>query len=61
MGQDADRFAAELIMPHSFLLRAFGNDLIDIDDSELVTRLAREFKVSTDAMKIRMTNLFAFL
>jgi Zn-dependent peptidase ImmA (M78 family) len=57
----ANQFAAELIMPHAFLLRALGNDMIDIDDTELVTRLAREFKVSADAMKIRMTNLFASL
>lgn len=55
----ANQFAAELIMPHAFLLQALGNNAIDIDDTELVTRLAREFKVSTDAMKIRMTNLFA--
>jgi Zn-dependent peptidase ImmA (M78 family) len=58
---DANRFAAELTMPHAFLLRALGNDVIDIDDSDLVNRLAQEFKVSADAMKIRMTNLFGFL
>src|SRR5262249_47358672 len=45
----ANQFAADLIMPHAFLLHALGNDMIDIDDSELVTRLAREFKVSTEA------------
>jgi Zn-dependent peptidase ImmA (M78 family) len=55
----ANQFAAELIMPHAFLLQALGNDVVDVDDSELVMRLAREFKVSADAMKIRMTNLFA--
>jgi Zn-dependent peptidase ImmA (M78 family) len=54
----ANQFAAELIMPHAFLLQALGNDVIDIDDSELIMRLAQEFKVSADAMKIRMTNLF---
>jgi Zn-dependent peptidase ImmA (M78 family) len=56
---DANQFAAELLMPHAFLLRALGDDIVDIDDTELVTRLAREFKVSPDAMKIRMTNLFS--
>jgi Zn-dependent peptidase ImmA (M78 family) len=56
---DANRFAAELTMPHAFLLRALGNDVIDIDDSDLVNKLAKEFKVSADAMKLRMTNLFA--
>jgi Zn-dependent peptidase ImmA (M78 family) len=58
---DANRFAAELTMPYAFLLRALGNDVIDIDDSDLVNRLARDFKVSADAMKIRMTNLFGSL
>jgi Zn-dependent peptidase ImmA (M78 family) len=58
---EANRFAAEITMPHAFLLRALGNDVIDIDDSDLVNRLAQEFKISTDAMKIRMTNLFGFL
>jgi Zn-dependent peptidase ImmA (M78 family) len=56
----ANRFAAELIMPHSFLLKALGNQIVDIDDSELVDRLAREFKVSAEAMRIRVTDQFAF-
>jgi len=58
---EANQFAAELTMPHAFLLRALGNDVVDIDDTELVNRLAKEFKVSADAMQIRMTNLFASL
>jgi Zn-dependent peptidase ImmA (M78 family) len=58
---EANRFAAELTMPRVLLLRALGNDIIDIDDSDLVNRLARDFKMSGDAMKIRMTNLFGSL
>jgi Zn-dependent peptidase ImmA (M78 family) len=57
----ANRFAAELTMPRAFLLRALGNHSIDIDDSSLVNRLATEFKMSVDAMRIRMTNLFGSL
>jgi Zn-dependent peptidase ImmA (M78 family) len=57
----ANQFAAELLMPHAFLLRALGNDVIDIDDSALLNRLAQEFKMSTDAMKVRMSNLFGSL
>jgi len=57
----ANRFAAEITMPRVLLLNAIGNDVIDIDDSELVTNLAKEFKVSADAMKVRITNLFGSL
>jgi Zn-dependent peptidase ImmA (M78 family) len=57
----ANQFAAELTMPHAFLLRALGNDVIDIDDSVLIDRLARDFKMSTEAMKVRMINLFGLV
>jgi Zn-dependent peptidase ImmA (M78 family) len=57
----ANRFAAEITMPRAFLLRALGNNVIDIDDSDLVNRLAQEFKMSVDAMKVRMINLFGSL
>lgn len=56
----ANRFAAELMMPRDFLLKALGNQIIDIDDTVLVDGLAREFKVSAEAMRIRMTDQFAF-
>lgn len=55
----ANQFAAELTMPHAFLLAELGNSVIDIDDSVLIERLARQFKMSTDAMKIRVINLFS--
>jgi Zn-dependent peptidase ImmA (M78 family) len=58
---EANQFAAELTMPRILLLRALGNNVIDIDDTDLVNRLAREFKMSADAMRIRMTNLFGSL
>jgi Zn-dependent peptidase ImmA (M78 family) len=57
----ANQFAAELTMPHSFLLRILGNQTPDIDDSELVNKLARQFKMSGDAMRLRMINLFSSL
>ena len=55
---EANRFAAELTMPRALLLRALGNDVIDIDDTDLVNKLAQQFKMSSDAMTIRMTSLF---
>ena len=58
---EANRFAAELMMPRALLVRALGNRVVDIDDSDLVNRLAREFKMSAEAMKLRMTNLFGSL
>jgi hypothetical protein len=48
-------------MPHAFLLRALGNHIIDIDDSALIDKLAREFKMSTEAMKVRMITLFGLV
>jgi Zn-dependent peptidase ImmA (M78 family) len=57
----ANQFAAELAMPHAFLLRALGNHIIDIDDSALIDKLAREFKMSTEAMKVRMITLFGLV
>jgi Zn-dependent peptidase ImmA (M78 family) len=54
----ANRFAAEITMPRAFLLRALGNEVVDIDDTGLVDKLAQQFKMSSDAMTIRMTSLF---
>jgi Zn-dependent peptidase ImmA (M78 family) len=57
----ANQFAAELTMPHVLLLAELGNNIVDIDDSALIERLAQQFKMSTDAMKIRVVNLFSSL
>jgi Zn-dependent peptidase ImmA (M78 family) len=57
----ANQFAAELLMPKSFLHRALGNKMPDIDDSALIDKLAREFKMSADAMRFRIINLFGSL
>jgi Zn-dependent peptidase ImmA (M78 family) len=56
--KEANQFAAELTMPHEFLRRAIGVRDIDIDDTEFIKMLAQQFKMSDDAMKIRMVNLF---
>ena len=56
---EANRFAAELLMPESVLTEALGNDPFDVDDESVVRALARSFKVSPSAMRFRLGNLFA--
>ena len=56
---EANLFAAELLMPESFLTKALGNEPFDIDDESAVSALARSFKVSPSAMRFRLGNLFA--
>jgi Zn-dependent peptidase ImmA (M78 family) len=56
---DANRFAAELLMPEDLLRRALeallaGRSLSDVD---LVKRLARRFEVSEQAMTYRLATL----
>ena len=56
---EANRFAAELLMPESVLTEALGNHPFDVDDESVVRALARSFKVSPSAMRFRLGNLFA--
>lgn len=55
---EANLFAAELLMPVSFLTDALGNEPFDIDDESAVSALANSFKVSPSAMRFRLGNLF---
>jgi Zn-dependent peptidase ImmA (M78 family) len=65
MGTDYDEmqanaFAAELLMPRSFVLRAlraFTEENDDFTADELVEALASEFAVSSAAMGYRLMNL----
>lgn len=52
---EANTFAAELLIPKSEL-RTLG--LIDVNDEQRITELAREFRVSQSAMAIRIDNLY---
>lgn len=56
---EANFFAAELLMPEEFLARSLQGQSFDIDDEGAVSALAREYKVSTAAMRFRLGNLFA--
>ena len=56
--REANRFAAELLMPKEFLQRdltEFG--LHDLHDDEAVKQLAKKYEVSVQAMTTRLTSL----
>ena len=53
---DANAFAAELLMPKHFLIEAVGDTGIDLDDETAIDVLAKKFKVSSSAMRIRLSN-----
>jgi Zn-dependent peptidase ImmA (M78 family) len=54
---EANRFAAELLMPAKFLEPLLKGRSIDIGDEDQVDELARTFRVSTQAMTFRLINL----
>jgi Zn-dependent peptidase ImmA (M78 family) len=57
----ANQFAADLMMPRDFLLEALGDEIIDIDEAELVGKIARQFRMSPEAIRVRISNLFGFI
>jgi len=60
---EANQFAAELLMPETFLLEKLVKEDLeyvpvgDEDDDPRLTKLARELKVSRQALAIRLSNL----
>ncbi len=52
---EANRFAAELLMPREFLMRDL--DSLEKIEKRTVALLASSYGVSPEAMKIRLTNL----
>jgi len=54
---EANAFAAELLMPTASLELEFATPL-DIDDEDRLSRLAKQFKVSTSAMRYRLLGYF---
>ena len=55
---EANLFAAELIMPRSFLAQDLEKiDVIDILDDQFLGRLAQRYNVSTHALLLRLINL----
>jgi Zn-dependent peptidase ImmA (M78 family) len=54
---EANQFAAELLMPVELLEKDLGRLPDDIETEEAVTRLARLYQVSEQAMTVRLTAL----
>ena len=56
--KEANYFAAELLMPEKFLRQELRGKRLDLfDDGEELQKLARKYKVSTQALTFRLTNL----
>jgi Zn-dependent peptidase ImmA (M78 family) len=61
---EANRFAAELLMPEALLRRRLANHTIEYASQDLsgerqLAKLAREFNVSRQALSIRVSSLMA--
>lgn len=54
---EANRFAAELLMPESFLKQDARHFLRDVEDEGGLSALAKRYRVSTQAMAIRLASL----
>jgi Zn-dependent peptidase ImmA (M78 family) len=54
---DANAFAAALLMPEEFLRRDIGSNVPDMLDEFAVRRLAQRYKVSPQALTIRLMEL----
>ena len=55
---EANRFAAALLIPESYLEKMLGSRQFDIDDEEPVEELARKLRVSKQALEFRIRNLY---
>lgn len=52
---EANQFAAELLMPKAFLQEMLADKKFDVDDETFVESLAQRFKVSKQAMGLRIS------
>ena len=55
---EANRFAAELLVPKEFLEVELRGRVVDVEDEVLMGELARTFDVSSQMMSIRIGELF---
>jgi Zn-dependent peptidase ImmA (M78 family) len=55
---DANAFAAELLMPEALVKAALQERNINIENDEEIAALAKKFKVSIQAMTLRLGRLF---
>lgn len=57
---EANAFAASILMPASMLEAEVKQLIFDFDDEDQIKSLADRYKVSAQAMTIRLMNLFGF-
>ena len=55
---EANFFAASILMPRPLLARDTAERYVDLENADAVKDLARLYNVSTQAMNIRLVNLF---
>lgn len=55
---EANYFGSSILMPRKFLERDIADRFIDIEDADAVADLAKRYKVSLQAMNIRLLNVF---
>jgi Zn-dependent peptidase ImmA (M78 family) len=58
--QEANAFAAALLMPEKFVVKEIKNHNLDLSDEDSMKELAKLFNVSVPAMTYRVTNLNLF-
>jgi Zn-dependent peptidase ImmA (M78 family) len=51
---EANGFASELLMPEDLVMACLKDSSVDIDDDGFITKLAKKFKVSPQAMQLRL-------
>jgi Zn-dependent peptidase ImmA (M78 family) len=54
---EANQFAAEILVPRSFLIKELRGKIIDLENESLVGDLARQFQVSSQMMTFRVRDL----
>jgi len=56
---EANAFASELLIPKELLIVEMGGMPVDVEDDAQVEALAKKFKVSTTAMRVRLLGLLS--
>lgn len=56
----ANRFAAEILIPTKLLIKETKNKRIDIEDDDFIQKLADKFQVSSQSMSIKLFNTFYY-
>lgn len=54
---EANYFAAQLLMPETFLIKDLKGKKLDIEDDKLIRKLAGRYRVSSQALTYRLVNL----